>query len=142
MKKAKVGSVVMVSCTPRDDSGAVFESEHDRGAFEFRLGEGQVVRVLEDAVLGMEPGQTKTAAFRAAEAFGPHHPNLVHRIHRSRLPDRVQPVVGQHLEIHYPDGRARPARITRISGATVTLDGNHPLAGKELSFDLELLSVR
>ena len=142
MARATVGSMVRVNCITRDETGAIVESTHDNGALEFRLGSGQVIRALEEAVLGMEPGQTKTAAFRAEEAFGPRRANLVHRIHRSRLPDRVLPVVGQELEIHYPDGRALPARITAISEATVTLDGNHPLAGKKLTFDLELVFVR
>jgi peptidylprolyl isomerase len=134
--------MVTVHCITRDESGAIVESTHGNGALEFRLGAGQVIRALEDAVLGMEPGQTKTAAFRTEEAFGPHQPHLVHRIHRSRLPDQVSPMVGQELEIHYPDGRARPARITGISQAIVTLDGNHPLAGKNLTCDVELVSVR
>ena len=89
----------------------------------------------------MNTGETKTVIIPAEQAYGPHHADLVLQVERSQIPAHINPEVGQQLELHQPDGRAVAVVITNVSPESVSLDANHPLAGQDLIFDLELVEV-
>ncbi len=141
MAKAESGNVVKVHYTGRLDDGTEFDSSSGRDPLEFTLGTGQVIPGFEQAVDGMEAGDTKTVTIPSEQAYGPHHDELVLSVERQQIPEHIQPEVGQRLELHQPDGRTVAVTVTEISDESVSLDANHPLAGQDLIFDLELVEV-
>lgn len=141
MAQAKNGDIVKVHYTGKLDDGTVFDSSQDREPLEFTLGKGQVIRGFDDAVLGMSPGETKTARIDAEKAYGPRRPEMVVEIERKQLPAHIDPKVGQHLEIRRPDGDPVLVTVVDVSESKVTLDGNHPLAGKALEFEISLMEI-
>lgn len=141
MSKAKEGDTVFVHYTGKLDDDTVFDSSRDREPLSFAIGEGKVIPGFEEQVVGMEPGETKTITIDAAEAYGPYREDQVIVVERERLPDEIEPQVGQQLQVQQTDGSTAVVAITDVSDDKVTLDANHPLAGKDLIFDLELVKV-
>jgi peptidylprolyl isomerase len=141
MEKAKDGDTVRVHYTGRLADGTVFDTSVDSEPLEFTLGENHVIPGFENAVLGMAEGETKTVQVPPDLAYGPHHAELVFQVGREALPETLQPEVGQHLQLRRPDGQLVAFMVTDVSDAGVTLDANHPLAGKELTFDLQLVEI-
>ncbi len=141
MSAAKGGDTVKVHYTGRLDDGTVFDSSAGEDPLEFTIGDRDVIPGFEDGVLGMTVGDTKTITIESKDAYGPHRPDLVMEIARDQLPDDVEPEVGQLLEFRQPDGVVIPLVLTELADDVVTLDANHPLAGKELTFDLELMEI-
>jgi FKBP-type peptidyl-prolyl cis-trans isomerase 2 len=141
MPRAKSGDTVRVHYTGRLQDGRIFDSSVSREPFEFTLGAGQVIRGFDEAVTGMEPGESRSTHIPAAEAYGPHHDEMVVVVPRNQLPDGLDPRVGLHLSVAKDGGGQFGVRITDVSPTTVTLDANHELAGEDLIFDLELLEV-
>lgn len=141
MAKARVGSRVRVQYTGRLENGAVFDTSPEDEPLEFTIGEGQVIPGFEQAVVGMKPGESKTAQVAPEKAYGPHHEELVVAVRRKQLPEQIEPQVGQRLEVRRSDGGSVTLSVTDVSDSTVTLDGNHPLAGHELTFDIELMAI-
>jgi FKBP-type peptidyl-prolyl cis-trans isomerase 2 len=141
MAQAKNGDTVTVHYTGRLEDGTVFDSSRDRDPLEFALGEGRVIPGFEKAVEGMEPGGSTTAAIPADQAYGARRDDLVMTIPNDQLPDDLEPDVGDQLEMRTQDGRAVPVRVTATSEDAVTLDANHPLAGRDLTFDIELVRI-
>ena len=139
MKKAQPGHTVQIHCTTRHVDGKVVESTADTGPIEAKLGTGKLPEPIEAALVGMSPGERKTA--RAAPLPSPRQ-ELVFEVRREDLPAALSQQVGERVQIDYADGGSRQARITRVGEATATLDANHPLAGRELVFDLQLLSIQ
>ncbi|GAB4344829.1 MAG: peptidylprolyl isomerase [Candidatus Abyssubacteria bacterium] len=141
MAQAKSGDTVKVHYTGKLDDGTVFDSSVGREPLEFTLGGGQVIQGFEEAVVGMEPGETKTANVAAEKAYGPHREEMVVPVNRGEFPEHIEPEVGQQLQMRRTDGRSIVVTVTDVSETTVTLDANHPLAGKDLTFDIELVEV-
>lgn len=141
MDRAKTGDTVSVHYTGKLTDGTVFDSSEQRDPLEFTLGERQVIAGFEQAVEGMTTGEKKTVQIPPDEAYGPHHAELVFQVERENLPTEIEPEVGQRLAFQRPDGQTVPLTVTEISESGVTLDANHPLAGEELTFELELVGI-
>ncbi len=141
MAKAKDGDTVKVDYTGKFEDGTVFDSSSERGPMEFTIGSGQVIAGFERAVLGMGLGDSKTAIIAAGDAYGEHREDLLLVVDRSRLPEDLNPEVGEQLELRQHDGRAILVKIAAVTDSSVTLDANHPLAGRNLVFDIELREI-
>lgn len=141
MVQAKPGDTVKIHYTGRLEDGTVFDSSANREPLEFTLNGGQVIPGFEQAVLGMSPGESKTEKIPMDQAYGPHRPEMVLEVNREQMPPELQPEVGQQLQVQQPDGQAIPVFITEVTESTVTLDANHPLAGEDLTFDIELVEI-
>lgn len=141
MAQAKSGDTVKVHYTGKLDDGTVFASSIKRDPLEFIIGEERIIPAFEQAVVGMMPGESKTTKIDADEAYGPHHEELVRVIDRGVFPAELEPEVGQRLNLSEPDGREIIVTVTDFSESNVTLDANHPLAGENLVFDIQLVDI-
>ena len=141
MAQPRAGDTVRVHYTGRLDDGRVFDSSRERDPLQLTLGEGRLIPGFEEALTQMEPGEERTVKVPVDRAYGPHRPDLVLSVDRSELPADIQPEVGQHLEVQHDDGDVTLVKIAEVSGGQVTLDANHPLAGHDLTFDLELVAI-
>ncbi|HEY9742093.1 MAG TPA: peptidylprolyl isomerase [Coleofasciculaceae cyanobacterium] len=141
MAQAKPGDTVKIHYTGRLEDGTVFDSSADREPLEFTLDGGQVIPGFEQAVVGMTPGESKTEKIPMDQAYGPHRPEMVLEVSRQQMPPELQPEVGQQLQVQQPDGQTIPVFVTEVTESTVTLDANHPLAGEDLTFDIELVEI-
>jgi peptidylprolyl isomerase len=141
MAQAKPGDRVRVHYKGELEDGTVFDSSDGRDPLEFTVGGGQIIPGFDRAVVGMEPGESKTEHIACADAYGPHRVEMMVEVQRSMVPDDLELEVGQHLELQANDGTAVPVRVAALNESTVKLDGNHPLAGKDLIFAIELLEI-
>lgn len=141
MSEAQHGSKVHIHYTGKLTDGTVFDSSDGREPLEFELGAGQVIPGLDKAMRGMEVGQSKTVTIPSDEAYGPHHPEGVHVVERESLPPNVDTGLGSRLQASAQDGNVINLTVVAADDATVTLDANHPLAGRDLVFDVELVAV-
>lgn len=141
MVQAKQGDTVKVHYTGKLGDGTIFDSSLDRAPLQFTIGAGDIIPGFETAVLGMNPGESKTQVIPTDQAYGPHLEEMVVTIDRQQIPPDIQPEVGQQLQIQQPDGQVLPVVITDVSTASVTLDANHPLAGEDLTFDIQLVEI-
>jgi len=139
--EAKLGDTVRVHYTGKLEDGTVFDSSLDRDPVEFTLGAGQVIPGFEQAVVGMSPGESKTVEVPADQAYGPYREELVQEIDRELVPADLKLEVGQQLALRLSPGRSIRVTVTKITESKVTLDANHPLAGKDLTFDLQLVEI-
>jgi len=141
MKKAGRGDNVKVHYKGSFDDGSVFDSSVDSGPLEFKIGGGQVIPGFEDAVMGMQVGETKTSKITPDKAYGSHLEEMVVVFERDHLPKNFQPNVGQLLQFRRDDGQVVEVAVTGVSETSVTFDGNHPLAGKDLIFEIQLVGI-
>jgi len=141
MAGAKRGDTVRVHFTGRLEDGTVFDTSAERGPYEFTIGESRIVPGFAQAVIGMKPGESKTVEIPAKKAYGLHRKEMIAVIERSKLAAHLNPEIGQRLRIDQADGQEIPATVIKVSASSVTLDANHPLAGKNLTFDIELLEI-
>jgi peptidylprolyl isomerase len=141
MAQAKRGDVVRVHYTARLEDGAVFDTSIDRHPLRFTIGDGQVIPGFDQAVVGMHPGQTKTARIPMEKAYGPYQEDMVVTLDRSQLPENLKLEVGQTLEMTFSDRGRAIVTVAAISEGEVALDANHPLAGKDLLLDIELIEI-
>lgn len=141
MAQAQQGDKVKVHYTGKFDDGTVFDSSEGREPLEFTIGEGQVIPGFETAVVGMNPGDKRTETIPAEQAYGPRMNEMVIQIDRQQVPPDLNPEVGQELHIRNAAGEAIPVVVADVSESTVTLDANHPLAGHDLIFDIELVEI-
>ena len=139
--QAKYGDNVRLHYTGRLQNDTVFATTVNQAALQVTLGRGQVIPGLENALVGMSPGESKTVKIPAASAFGPHRKEMTQTINRDQFPKHLLPMVGQKLQDHQQDGRIINVTVTDVSESTVTLDANHPLAGKDLIFDIQLVEI-
>lgn len=137
MKRAQQGSKVMVQYVGTLDNGRIFAST-DEEPLLFTIGSGQVFPALEQAVVGMAVGEARNILLPAADAFGPRRQENIIQLARSRFPAERVITIGQKLSITFADGQERVMLVTEVNGQSVTLDGNHPLAGLDLTFALRL----
>jgi len=141
MPQAKDGDKVKVHYTGKFKDGEVFDSSVDREPLTFTLGARQLIPGFEKGVLGMEIGQTKSVEVAPGDAYGPYHDRLVSVVKKDQFPKTITPRVGQQLQTQDQSGRPVNVRVTEIKDEDVTLDANHPLAGKTLVFDIELVEI-
>ena len=141
MAEANKGNTVKIHYTGRLDDGTVFDSSREREALGFTLGEGMVIPGFEAAVEGMAVGDTKTATIPAEDAYGERREDLFLTVERARLPDGMDPEVGQPLQMRAEDGQAVPVVVTEVRDEAVVLDANHPLAGRDLIFEIEVVEI-
>ena len=142
MAAVQSGDNVKVHYTGKFDDGEVFDTSEGSEPLAFTVGAGQVIPGFDQALLGMQVGETKNVVIPAGEAYGEREEGLIQTIRREqfRLGD-AEPVVGMALEMRTPDGHGIPMVITDVTETSVTLDANHPLAGETLHFDLQLAEV-
>ncbi|KKW42055.1 MAG: Peptidyl-prolyl cis-trans isomerase [Candidatus Magasanikbacteria bacterium GW2011_GWA2_56_11] len=132
--------IVRVHYTGRLDDGTVFDSSRDRDPLEFTVGSGQVIAGFDEAVAGLAVGESRTVRIPAAKAYGHRRPEMVAMVDRNRFPAGMEFAVGNKLQLP-GDAGLLIVTVTDISGETVTLDANHELAGKDLTFDVELVEI-
>jgi peptidylprolyl isomerase len=138
---AEPGDTVAVHYTGRLGNGTVFGSSVGGEPLRFVLGQGSVIVGFEQAILGMRVGESKTVVIPAADAYGPHLDELVVTKSWAELPPDWEPKLGDRLPVTQPNGQVLTARVVEITESGVTLDANHPLAGKDLTFDIELVEL-
>jgi len=138
---AKTGDTVRVHYTGSLTDGTVFDSSREREPLSFQVGAGQVIAGFNDAVEGMEVGDKVDVTIESKDAYGDYREDFVINVNPSDIPDEIDPEVGMDLQLHQQDGGAIPVKITAVSDDAVTLDANHPLAGKDLKFEIELVGI-
>lgn len=141
MSKVKEGDKVRVHYTGKLDDGKVFDTSVKRDPLEFTLGSKQLIPGFEEAVLGMSPGDKKEVKIPKEKAYGPYVDDMVMKVGKDKLPENLTPEVGQQLEIRQPNGQAMIVKITDVADSEITIDANHPLAGKDLTFEIELMEI-
>jgi len=138
MVRAEIGSSVTIRYIGTLDNGRIFHSTDEHGPQTFTIGEGQVFPALEQAIIGMRVGEVKNILLPAEDAYGPRREENIIRVSRQAFPAGKEIVVGQKLSIEFKGGTSRVMVVTAVSDYDVTLDGNHPLAGLDLTFALSL----
>ena len=143
MAQASNGDSVRIHYTGRLNDGTVFDSSREREPLEFTIGQrqGQVIPGFEDGVIGMEPGESKTVEIPADQAYGPRLAKQIIEVDRATMPPDMQLEIGTHVQGAQPGGQTTDFIVTALTESLVTLDANHPLAGKDLIFDLELVGI-
>lgn len=143
MAQAKKGDTVKVHYTGKLTTGEVFDSseESGNGPLEFTIGEGDVIPGFEEAVIGMNAGEAKTVTIPVDQAYGPRMEELVAEVEREYLPQDAEPKLGQQYEVTQDDGQVFNVTVTEMNDTTVTLDANHPLAGRDLVFEITLVEI-
>lgn len=142
MAEASKGTNVKIHYTGRLDDGTVFDTSRERDPLDFTVGEGKVIPGFEEAVEGMAEGEEKTTTIPAEDAYGPRRDDLVLPVERARLPEGLDPEVGQPLQMQTEDGQVVQVVVAELRDDVVMLDANHPLAGRDLTFDIELVEVQ
>lgn len=139
---ARTGDTVEVHYTGSLDDGTVFDSSRDGDPLRFEVGSGQVIDGFDEAVKGMEEGEQKEVNLEPDEAYGERREDLVFDVERDDLPENFEPELGDRVAVEITEGEEVTARVVDTSSDAVTLDLNHPLAGRTLIFDLELVAVQ
>ena len=141
MAQVKNGDTVKVHYHGRLSDGSTFDSSEGRSPLEFEVGSGSVIKGFDEGVVGMEQGEKKTIHIPADEAYGPTIPENVIEFPRSQFPPDMAPEVGMQLNLRSQDGQNIPVVIAEVKDEVVVLDANHPLAGKDLIFDVEVVEI-
>ena len=141
MRRAQTGDTVSVHYTGTLADGSVFDSSRGREPLEFTVGGGRVIPGFDAAVAGMAVGEQKTVTIVADQAYGAHRPELMVEVDRAQFPTDVEPEIGQQLQLSR-GGQQFVVTVRDVSDGSLLLDGNHPLAGEDLTFALELVGVQ
>ena len=141
MAAATKGDSVKIHYTGTLTDGTVFDSSAGREPLGFTLGSGQVIPGFDEAVLGMSHGESKKVTIPADKAYGEHKKELVMPVPRNQVPPEINPEVGQKLQLQGPNGQPMMVEVVEINDDHVMLDANPPLAGKELTFEIELVEI-
>ena len=141
MAQVQNGDTVKVHYTGSLNDGRIFDSSVDREPLQFTVGAHQVVPGFEEAVLGMSVGDSKTALLPADKAYGQRDNRLIIRVPNSQLPANMNPKLNDRLQMRSPDGRVMNVVVAEIAEDSIVLDGNHFLAGQDLTFDIELVEI-
>jgi FKBP-type peptidyl-prolyl cis-trans isomerase 2 len=139
--RIKQGSTVLIHDAIRLNDGSLVDSSSRDAPLTIKLGEGKLFPSVERALAGSNAGESATIRVSATEAFGPYDPELVMVLARAQLPTDVEPHVGAQLGTRAPDRSVTRLLVTKVDGSSITLDGNHPLAGKPLTVEVKVLSV-
>lgn len=141
MSQAEKGNKVKVHYTGTLTDETVFDSSREREPIEFTVGAGQMIAGFDAAVVGMKVGDSKKVNIPANEAYGPKSEEAMVKVPKSQLPQGMEPQVGMQLEARQPDGRSQVLVVAEVMEEEVILDANHPLAGKDLIFDIEMMEI-
>jgi len=141
MKVAQKNNVVKVHYTGRLTSGEQFDSSEGREPLEFTVGAGQMIQGFDLAVEGMALNEKKTINLAPEQAYGPVFDQLISDVEKKNLPEGMEVSVGQDLYATAPDGQQTRVVVTQVTDTHITVDANHPLAGKELEFDIEVVEI-
>ena len=141
MSVAKNGDQVTIHYIGTLDNGGVFDSADEETPLSFTLGRGEVFPALEAAVTGLTVGEAANILIPASLAYGPHRPENMLRVPRGQFPAERELRVGEKLALAFADGEERIMKLIKVEGDEVTLDGNHPLAGLDLTFALQLVAI-
>lgn len=142
MTAIKKGDKIKVDYTGTLEDGTVFDDSKKHGQpLAFQVGEGQLIKGFDEAVVGMEPGQEKEITLKQAEAYGEPNPEMMKVVPRDQLPKEQEPKEGMMLMIGLPTGQQMPAKIAKVEDGNVTIDLNHPLAGKTLKFKIKVIEI-
>ncbi|MEM9426511.1 MAG: peptidylprolyl isomerase [Pseudomonadota bacterium] len=141
MTEAKEGDTVRIHYTGTLSDGSTFDSSEGRDPLEFKLGAGQVIPGFDKAVTGMSVGDAQTVEIPADDAYGAHNPNGRQAFPRDQVPDNVPLDLGTQLQLSGPEGQPIMVMVAEVSETEVILDANHPLAGKDLTFQIELVEI-
>lgn len=141
MTQVKSGDTVAIHYTGTLQDGTTFDSSEGREPLEFVVGSGQIIPGLDTALPGMEVGEKKVVSIESTEAYGPVNPEMRQAVPREGIPADIPLDLGTQLQMQTPDGQAMPVTVVDVDDKTVTLDANHPLAGKDLQFDIELVKI-
>lgn len=138
---AKQGDVVQVHYTGKLNTGEVFDSSEGREPLAFTIGGGEVINGFDQAVRGMEVGESKDVRIPVNEAYGERREELIQTVPRDLVQLGVEPQIGMQIEMHRNDGTVVPLIISHVDDSTITVDANHPLAGEELNFSIQLVEI-
>lgn len=141
MTQAKSGDTVRIHYTGTLQDGSVFDSSEGRDPLEFQLGSGQVIPGFDDGVTGMTVGEKKTIEIPSDQAYGAINPQAMQDVPRAEIPDHIPLDLGTQLQVQAGNGQTMMVVVANVTEDTVTLDANHPLAGKDLTFALELVEI-
>lgn len=141
MATVQQGDTVRVHYTGTLDDTTVFDTSRGREPLEFTAGAGQLIAGFDAAVIGMSEGETRTVHISADQAYGERHPELVATVSRAQLPADLALEIGQQYQFQQPDGDSIVVTATELSPSEVTFDANHPLAGQDLNFDIEVVEI-
>lgn len=142
MTQAKKGDTVLIHYTGKLQDGTVFDSSSNREPLQFVIGNGQVIPGFEDAVTGMRVGEKKTADIPCQQAYGERNPSMVIVVDKKHVPPEIDAEVGQRLQVGSPSGELLAVTVIKVDDDNITLDANPPLAGEDLTFDIELVEIR
>lgn len=142
MIQVKENNTVKVNYTGKLSDGQVFDSSEGKEPLEFTLGQGQIIPGFEKGLLNMKLNEKKTITIPKEEAYGDVNEALKQEVKKTELPQEIQPEVGMGLVSKTPDGREMNLRVVEVNDDSIVVDGNHPLAGEELIFDLEVLEIK
>jgi FKBP-type peptidyl-prolyl cis-trans isomerase 2 len=141
MSAAAQGNKVKVHYTGTFDDGATFDSSAGQDPLEFEVGGGQVIPGFEQAVIGMKVGESKKVRIPEIDAYGPHNPEMVIESDLGQFEEGLCPEVGQQFQTEMEDGQPVLLTVVEVEGEKVTMDANHPMAGKDLNFEIELVEI-
>lgn len=142
MSQVKKDDTVRVHYTGKLADGQVFDSSLEREPIEFTMGQGQLIPGFEKGLLDMQVNEKKTVNVPSEEAYGAPRQELVQEVEKSQLPEEIKPEVGMGLVSKSPDGQEMNLVVAEVKDETIVVDGNHPLAGKDLTFDLEVVEIK
>ncbi len=142
MQQVKKGDTIKVHYHGKLVDGTTFDSSEGREPLEFEVGSGMVIPGFDEGVTGMAVGDKKTVSIPADEAYGPKQEDMIMEFPRERFPAEMVPEVGMQLNMNNGQGQSFPVVIVEVQESVVILDANHPLAGQELIFDLELVEIK
>ena len=141
MTQVKTGDTVKIHYTGTLTDGTTFDSSAGRDPLQFEVGSGQIIPGLDKAIPGMAVGDTKKVEIPCAEAYGEANPQARQAVPRDQIPAEIPLDLGTQLQMQTPTGQVVPVTVVAVTEAEVTLDANHPLAGKDLVFDIELVEI-
>ncbi len=141
MSQAKVGDTATIHYEGKLSDGMVFDSSRERQPLSFKLGAKQVIAGFDAAVQGMSVGDRKTIKISPDQAYGDRRTELIFRVNRKQVPTNLPLEIGSQLQLPTASGEAVPVMVVELNGDQVTLDGNHPLAGETLTFEIELIAL-
>lgn len=141
MQQAKAGDTVKVHYRGSLTNGSVFDSSEGKNPLQFELGSGKVIAGFDNGVKGMSVGEKKTVQIPVQDAYGPKNSKLIIEVEKKNLPQDITPAVGMELNMMSNNNEPIPVVITTIKEETIILDANHPLAGEDLIFDIELVEI-
>jgi FKBP-type peptidyl-prolyl cis-trans isomerase 2 len=140
-KHAKVGDIVTIHFTGKLEDGSIFDSTEKDNPLKFKIGNNEVIQGIDEAVVGMKINQEKSIHISSDKAYGSVEKELIINVKKTDLPNNLKVKINQELKIPYEEGDYLNVRITKISTEIIEFDGNHPLAGKNLLFDLKLIEI-